>query len=150
MWYIAVSGGRNTYCSVTIHFTHVCTKGAKTCLWFTLYIKCWQKSFSLLFELSHVCLYGCCCWFKTLLCLTVSSTSFFFHENQLKVWHAAYTRMRPICGGEYCMYVLFCWCSCRLQMVLIALFATALFCMVESDHTHQAKIANYVCMYVCM
>ena len=35
-------------------------------------------------------------------------------------------------------------------MVLIALFATALFCMVESDHTHQAKIANYVCMYVCM
>ena len=39
-------------------------------------------------------------------------------------------------------YILFCWCSSRLQIVFIALFATALFRMVESNYTHQAKTAN--------
>ena len=148
MWYIAVSGGRNTYCSVTIHFTHVCTKGAKTCLWFTLYIKCWQKSFSLLFELSHVCLYGCCCWFKTLLCLTVSSTSFFFHENQLKVWHAAYTRMRPICGGILYVCII-------LLMQLQASYGTHRFICYSSvlygrERPHSSGKNSELCMYVCM
>ena len=40
------------------------------------------------------------------------------------------------------IYILLFWCISRLQMVLIALFATGLFRMAKSGHTHQAKLAN--------
>ena len=39
------------------------------------------------------------------------------------------------------IYIIF-WCSSRLQMVLIAIFVTALFRMAKSGHTQQAKLAS--------